>query len=54
LINEEQNVLAIKRAIRFLGYGLDIKVSLVEGINDKIEKDISFLKEKLGNYLKIN
>ncbi len=53
LINTEVNTLTLKRIIRFLGYDLDIKIELIEGQADKIEKDIEFLKEKFGNYLKI-
>lgn len=53
LINTETNILTLKRIIRFLGYDLDIKIELTEGQADKIEKDIEFLKEKFGNYLKI-
>lgn len=53
LINEEQNLLSIKRAMRYLGFNFDVKVELIEGIGDKIEKDIEFLKQKFGNFLKI-
>ncbi|MDD4110948.1 MAG: hypothetical protein PHS54_05315 [Clostridia bacterium] len=53
LINEEQNLLTIKRAMRYLGYSFDVRVEQVEGIGDKIEKDLEFLKQKFGNYLKI-
>lgn len=53
LMNTETNILTLKRIIRFLGYDIDIKIELIEGQTDKIEKDIEFLKEKFGNYLKI-
>ena len=39
--------------MRYLGYNFNVKVELIEGIGDKIEKDIDFLKQKFGNYLKI-
>lgn len=54
LISQEQNILTIKRVMRFLGHDLDFKIEHVEGRNDKMEKDIEFLKQKLGNYLKLN
>ena len=54
IINEEQNILAIKRAMRFLGYDFDFKIEYIEGRNAKIEKDIEFLKQKLGSYLKLD
>jgi hypothetical protein len=54
LIGSEQNILALKRAMRFLGYNFDLTINLIEGRNDKVEKDIEFLKQKLGNYLKLD
>lgn len=54
LIGNEQNILALKRAMRFLGYEFDLTINMIEGRNEKIEKDIEFLKQKLGNYLKLD
>ncbi len=53
LIDTEQNILTLKRALRYLGYNFDIKVEEIEGKNEMMERDIEFLKGKLGNYLKI-
>lgn len=52
-MGSEQNVLTLKRAMRFLGYNFDVKVELIAGENEKTEKDIEFLKQKLGDYLKV-
>ena len=54
LIGNEQNILALKRAMRFLGYEFDLIINMIEGRNKKIEKDIEFLKQKLGNFLKLD
>lgn len=54
LIGSEQNILALKRTFRFLGYDFDVSLKVIEGRNDKVEKDIEFLKQKLGNYLKLD
>lgn len=54
LIGSEQNILALKRTARFLGYDFDLEIQLIEGKNEKIDKDIEFLKQKLGNYLKLD
>lgn len=45
LMETEQNILTLKRALRFLGYEFDVKIELVEGKNEKIEQDIEFLKK---------
>lgn len=54
LIDTDQNIHSLKRALRFLGYDLDIKVQVLESKSETAEKDIEFLKGKLGNFLKID
>lgn len=51
LINEDANILVIKRAIRFLGYNFDVSIELLESRSQKSNKDIDFLKDKLGEFL---
>lgn len=51
LIQEEGNILNIKRAARFLGYTFEVLIELFEGKNEKTNKDIAFLKSKLSKFL---
>lgn len=51
LINEDDNILALKRSARFLGYDFEIVIELLEDKNEKANKDVSFLKDKLGKFL---
>lgn len=49
LISTNENILTIKRALRFLGFNLDFKVvKIVSKDADEIS-DINFLKEKFDN-----
>lgn len=54
LIGDDKNILILKRAARFLGYDFDFSVEVLESKNEKIDKDIIFLKEKLGKFLIID
>ena len=53
LIANDQNILSIKRALRYLGIDLGIVIKKVEPKDEKVLKDIEFLKEKFKNNLTV-
>ena len=49
LLVADENLLSIKRALRFLGIALDVKVQKIAPKDFDVNKDIEFLKEKFKN-----
>ena len=53
LIANDQNILSIERALRDVGIDLGIVIKKVEPKDEKVLKDIEFLKEKFKNNLTV-
>lgn len=53
VINKEENFKEIKNAIKSLGFDFNFKIELKDKPSEKINQDISKLKEYVGEYLKI-
>ena len=51
LISTNENILTIKRALRFLGFNLDFKVVKTASKDADEISDINFLKEKFDNLI---
>ena len=51
LISTDENVLLVKRALRFLGFDLDFKVLKLKPKNADEISDIDFLKKKFDNLI---
>ena len=51
LIANDQNILSIKRALRYLGINLGFAIKKVEPKDEKVLKDIEFLKDKFKDNL---
>ena len=54
IIQMDQNLLALKRAFRFVGHDFDVKIEILPSKNLNYDKDIEFLKQKLGKFLKLD
>lgn len=51
IISSKDNLLTIKRSLKFLGIDLEIEVQKSEPANADIDRDINFLKSKFKNLL---
>ena len=53
LISNGQNVLTIKRALRFLGFEIDFKIEKTTSKDFEIVKDLEILKDKFKDVLTV-
>ena len=53
LISNGQNVLTIKRALRFLGFEIDFKIVKTTSKDFEIVKDLEILKDKFKDVLTV-